>query len=182
MDEDWEKVGTRIWDRKISHDDPFHRMFDNGRYSQASVAFLRAGQNREATICDAHLLRDKARSIPTTKSAARIQAFVATANSFITCAQDSPRVNERLAYYGIAGECYAEARDLKKAGDSYQMAEQYAEAACAYREGGWFDEMTVVITRHRTTLKSGLLERLTIVARMYYFKVHFNGRLVSKHL
>ena len=78
-------------------------MFDNGRYSQASIAFQRAGRDREAAICDAYLLREKSQLISTTKSAARIQAFVTAANAFITCAQDTPRVNERLAYYGIAG-------------------------------------------------------------------------------
>ena len=95
------------------------------------------------------------------------------ASAFITCAQDSPskQVNEHLAYYGTTGECYSEARDLKTAGDYYQMAEKYDEAARTYREGGYFNEMAKVITQHRNALDSGLLERLTMVAQMYYFKV-----------
>ena len=159
-------------------------MFDNGRYSQASVAFLRAGRNREAAICDAHLFRENARSISITASTARTQAFVTAANAFITCALNSPpeRVSERLGYYGIAGECYLEAHNLKKAGDNYRMAEQYDEAAHAYHEGGYFDEMVEVITQHGNTLESSLRERLTMVAQMYYFKVCSNGRFVSKHL
>ena len=101
------------------------------------------------------------------------------AKAFITCARDSPskQVNERLAYYGAAGECYSETHDLKNAGGSYQLAGQYAPAACAYREGGYFDEMVEVITQHGTTLDSGLLERLTMDAQIHYFKVNFNGRL-----
>lgn len=159
-------------------------MFSNKRYAQASVAFLRAGRKREAAICDAYLLREKARSIPRTTSAARIQAFVTVANAFIACAQDSPskHVKERLAYYGIAGECYSEARDLKNAGDSYRMAEQYAAAARAYREGSYFDELVEVITQHGDALDSGLLERLTKVAQMHYFKVYSCERLVSGYL
>jgi hypothetical protein len=159
-------------------------MFLNKRYAQASVAFLRAGRDREAAICDAYLLREKARLVSITTGAARIQAFFAAANAFITCAQDSPskQINERLAYYGTAGECYLEARDLKNAGDSYRMAKQYAAAARTYREGGYFDEMVEVITRHGNALDSGLLERLTKVAQMYYFKVYFSGRLVSEYL
>jgi hypothetical protein len=171
MGEDWEKVGTRVWDRTISHNDPFHRMFDNGRYPQASIAFRRAGRDREAAICDAYLLREKAQLISTTKSVARIQAFVTAANAFITCARDTSRVNERLAYYGISGECYLEARDLRKAGDSYRMAEQYNEAVRAYMEGGYLNGVAVVITQHGNALESGLRERLTMVAQMYYFKV-----------
>jgi hypothetical protein len=182
MGEDWKKVSIGIWYRKISYNDPFHRMFDNGRYSQASVAFLRAGRDREAAICDAYLLREKARSISITTSTTRIQAFVTAASAFITCAQDSPRVNERLAYYGAAGECYLEAHDLKKAGDNYRMAEQYDEATLAYLEGGYFNGVAAVIIRHGNTLESGLRERSTMITRMYYFKVYFNGWLVSKSL
>ena len=157
-------------------------MFLNKHYEQASVAFLRAGRNREARICDAYLLREKARLISASSSAVRTQAFVTAANTFVTCARDSPpKVNERLAYYGAAGECYSEARDLKNAGDSYRMAEQYAAAARTYREGEHIDEMVELITQHGNALDSGLLERLTKVARMYYFKVDFDDRTVSEH-
>ena len=164
----------------MHRDNPFQRMFLNKRYAQASVAFLRAGRDREAAICDAYLLREKARSISTTANAARIRAFATAAKAFIACARNSPskQVNERLAYYGTAGECYLEARDPKNAGDSYLIAEQYAAAACAYLEGGHFDKVVEVITRHRDAIDSGLLERLTTAARVYYFEVHFNDQLV----
>lgn len=122
-------------------------MFLNKRYAQASAAFIKAGRSREVAICNAYLLREKARSIPTTASTTRIQAFIIAANAFAALARDSPskRVNERLAYYKASGECYSEARDLKSAGDSYRMAEQYAAAASTYREGGYSDELVEVI-------------------------------------
>jgi len=159
-------------------------MFLNKRYAQASVAFQRAGRSREAAICDAYLLREKARSISTATSAARIKAFVAAAKAFTTCAEDSPskRVNERLDHYGIAGECYSEARDLKSAGYSYWMAERYDGAARAYREGECFDDMVNVITRHESVMDGGLVERLKMIARMYYFKVCFNDLLAPGYL
>jgi len=165
-------------------DDPFHRMFSNKRYEQASVAFQRAGRNREAAICDAYLLREKARLVSTTTSAARIRAFTTAADAFITCARDSPskQVKERLACYKAAGECYSEARKLKKSGDNYQLAEDYAAAARTYREGGYFDEMVEVITQHGNTLESGLVERLKMAAQLHYFKVYFSCRLNFNHL
>jgi len=183
MVRDWENVSARIQQYKTSGD-PFHRMFFNKHFAQASVAFLRAGRDREAAICDAYLLRENAHLISTTTNAARIQAFITTADAFIVCAQNSPskQVNERLAYYRTAGECYLEARCLKDAGHSYQMAEQYATAACTYQEGGYFDELVEVITQHRGAFDSGLLENLTEAAQMYYFKVCFNKCLVSEYL
>jgi len=185
------KNGQRLGERQYCNSilpntsgDPSQRMFRNKRYAQASVAFLRAGRKREVAICDAYLLREKARSTSIITSAVRAQAFITAANAFITCAQDSPskQVRERLAYYGTAGECYKEARDLKNAGNSYRMAEQYAAAARTYREGGYFDELVEVITRHGNALDSGLLERLTKVAQMYYFKVNFDECPVPKYL
>jgi len=158
-------------------------MFASKHYAQASVAFLNAGWDRAATICDAYLLRDKARVTSTTAGAIRNRAFITAANAFVACARDSPskQVKERLAYYGAAGECYLEARDLKTAADNYRMAEQYGAAARTYREGGYFDEVAEVITQHKDALDDGLLERLTGVTRMHYFKVYFNGQLVSKY-
>lgn len=159
-------------------------MFLNKRYGQASVAFLRAGRKREAAICDAYLLREKARSVSTITSEARIQAFVTAADAFATCAEDSPlkQVRERLTYYGIAGECYSEARKFENAGDNYRMAEQYAAAARAYREGNNFDELAEVITQHGNALDRGLLERLRKVTQMYYFKVCPDNCLVFEYL
>ena len=159
-------------------------MFLNKRYAQASTAFLRAGRNREVTICEAYLLRERARLTSTIAGAARARAFVTAANAFVACARNSPpkRVNERLSYYGTAGGCYLEARDLKRAGDSYRMAEQYDTAARTYREGGHFGEMAEVVTQHGNSFRDGsLLERLTKLSQIYYFKVCFSGRSISKY-
>ena len=166
------------------HNDPFLRMFLNKRYAQASVAFLRAGRKREAAICGAYLLREKARSTSTTAKATRTQAFIAAADAFITCAQECPpkQNKERLVYYGTAGECYLEARNLKKAGDSYRSAEQYPTAARTYREGGYFDELKDVITNHGDALDSGLLGRLKGATQMHYFKVYFSKCLIPEYL
>ena len=158
-------------------------MFLNKRYEQASVAFLRAGEDRETAISNAYFLREKARLTSTTARATRIRAYITAADAFIACARDSPpkqRANERLAYYGAAGECYLGAHDPKSAGENYLIAEQYGAAACAYLEGEYFDEMTEVITRHGDAIGSGPLERLTMSARMHYSEVSFNTQLISE--
>ena len=183
MVEGGKNVSAMIWCCNTS-DDPFRRMFLNKRYAQASVAFRRAGRDREAAICDAYLQREKALLISTTASVARTQAFVTAANAFITCARDTPskQANERLTYYGAVGGCFSKAHDLKNAGDSYRTAGQYAMAARAYRQGGYFDELVNVMTQHRDALNSGLLERLTEAVQTHYSKVRFNERLVPEYL
>ena len=154
-------------------------MFLNKRFEQASVAFSRAGREREARICDAYHLRENARVIPTIR-VDRKQAFITVAKAFISCALESPSANERLAYYGAAGECYSEARDQKNAGDSYQIAERYPAAACAYREGEHFDKVVEVITQHKNAIDHDLVEHLMTDAKVHYFKVYFNSRPATK--
>lgn len=158
-------------------------MFDNERYAQASVAFRRTGRDREAKICDAYLLQEKAGLISTTASSARIQAFLAAAQAFSTCAQNSPirRVEERLACYQAAGDCYSKARDPKRAGDSYQLAELYPEAACSYQEGGHFDQVVKVIIERKDAFADDLHERFMVAARLHYFKVYFDSWIISEH-
>lgn len=159
-------------------------MFKNERYAQAKVAFLRAGQDREANLCDAFALREKARLMSTTAGMARAQAFLDVANTFFAYAQNAPpeRDGERRVCYTAAAGCYSEARELKKAGDSHLMVERYKEAASHYKEGGHVDQMMEVITQHENAFDSDLRDRFVTFARMHYFKVSFNGRIVSKYL
>lgn len=157
-------------------------MFENERYAQAAVAFRRAGQDKKAKMCDAYLLQEKAGLISTTASSARKQAFLTAAKAFLACVHNSQRVEERLTCHHAAGDCYFNARDLKSAGDNYRLAELYPEAACTFQEGRCFDEMVKVITQHKSAFTDDLHKKLTMDARMYYFKVCSDGRFVSEIL
>ena len=157
-------------------------MFRNGRYALASAACRRSGRFRQARICDAYLLQEKAGLVSITAGAARTQAFLTAANALSACARESPskQEKERLTCYEAAGDCYLEARDHKRAGDSYRSAELYDKSACTYEEGGRIDEMVEVFTRYK--INSVLHVQLVEVARMHYFKVRFNGRLICSYL
>lgn len=159
-------------------------MFFNKRYAQASIAFLRAGRNREAAICDAYLLRERARSTSTSASKARVKAFLAAADAFIACAQNSlpKQINERLAYCRTAGECYSETGSLKEIGDSYRLDKRYAATACIYREEGCFDQLVELIAQHGDAIGGGLLEDLKMAAQMHYLEVCHNGCRISECL
>lgn len=151
-------------------------MFEAGRYAQAFVAFQRAGCDREAQICDAYVLQEKAALISTTTGTTRTKAFVAAAKAFLKGVRDSPP-RERLTRYEAAGDCYKEARDLKRAADNYQLAEKYDKAALAYMERECIDEMVEVIARHKSTFSDNLHEQLMTAAQTHYFKVYFNSSL-----
>lgn len=184
MVDDCKNVSDGIPHYYTSHNDRSHRMFRNGNYEQASNAFRRAGRDREAGICDAYDLQEKASLTSTTASETRIQAFVKAAKAFLGCAWSSParQVKERLTCYEAAGDCYKEAHDLKRAADNYQLAGKYDKAALTYQDRGCIDEMMEVITRHKNSLNDTLHEQLMTDAKVHYFEVYFNGSSVSERL
>jgi hypothetical protein len=151
-------------------------MFFSKRYAQASIAFQNAELPREAAVCDAYLLREKARSQPNTAGVRREKAFIEAATAFNICAQEAPPKleGERKAYYKNAGDCFLEGRKLDEAGKSYVKAEKYTLAARAYRKGGCFDEMVEVLQLHGKLIDNEEVHRLTQVAQMFYFKVSIN--------
>ena len=157
-------------------------MFENERYAQAVVAFRRAGQDKKAKMCDAYLLKEKAGVISTTASSARKRAFVTAAEAFLACVHSSQWDKERLTCYQAAGDCYSDTGDMKSAGYNYELAEMYLKAACTYQKGRCVDEMVKVITRHKSAFTDDLHEKLTMDARMHYFKVCFDSWFVSEYL
>jgi len=148
-------------------------MFASKRYAQAVVAFQRARKPREAMICRAFLLREDARAVPDDQMRERAEAFTEAGETFSTCASESQphQRKERLAYYANAAECFLQGHRLKEAGGCFVHAENYSKAACAYREGGHFDEMVEVLEGHADQIDAKLLAQLTKVAQMNYFKV-----------
>lgn len=156
-----------------TYPDDSYSLFLSKRYAQASIAFQRADCPHEASVCDAYLLREKARSQPTTAGAPRETAFIEAAVAFNSCAQTTPLEweDERRIYYRNAGEYFSEGRKLGEAGKCYVKAEEYTLAARVYRKGGHFDEMVEVLRLHGDSIDTNLVRSLTQVARMFYFKV-----------
>ena len=157
-------------------DDSTDSLFFSKRYAQAKIAFQRADCSHEATVCEAYLLREKARFQPNTTGVPREKAFIEAAVAFNSCAQTAPlesgdEIDERRTYYRNAGECFSEGRRLDEAGNSYVKAEEYTLAVRVYRKGGHFDEMVEVLRQHGNSIDSNTVRSLTQVARMFYFKV-----------
>ena len=149
------------------------RMFANKHYAQAKLAFQQAGKVQKAAICDAFLFRENARLVSNNLVKERENAFMKAGEAFSSCADKSQpnEEDERLMYYANATECFHQGHKFKEAGDCFMHAEQYSKAACAYREGGHFDEMVEVLEGHKDKIEAKVLAQLTRVAKMNYFKV-----------
>jgi len=148
-------------------------MFANKRYEQALVAFQRAGRTREAAICHAFLLRENARAVPDDLVREMKDAFTEAGEAFSVCAKNalSHQRKEKLVYYTNAAECFVQGYRLKEAGDCFVHAEKYSEAACAYQEGGHFDEMVEVLEGHADQIEPYLHAQLMWVAQTNRSKV-----------
>lgn len=157
------------------------RMFANKHYSQAMLAFQQAEKPQKAAICYAFLLREDARLVPNNQARERENAFIKAGEAFSSCAAESQpdEKAERLMYYANAADCFHQGHKFKEAGDCFVHAEQYTKAACAYREGGHFDEMVEVLEGYKDWIEAKVFVQLTRVAKMNYFKVGELSRMWS---
>ena len=148
-------------------------MFTNKHYAEAMLAFQQAEKGQKAAICYAFLLREDARLVPNNQMKERENAFVKAGEAFSSCADESQldEKAERLMYYANAADCFHQGHKLKEAGDCFVHAEQYTKAACAYREGGHFDEMVELLEEYKDQIEPKVFVQLTRVAKMNYFKV-----------
>ena len=149
-------------------------MFADKRYSQAVLAFQRAGRSREAAICRAFLLRENAQTVPNDRVKERADAFGEAGGAFSACADASlpQQRREQLAYYTNAAECFAQGNRLKEAGDCFVHAEEHSKAARAYYEGARFDEMVEVLEGPEHQIEPDLVSaQLTKDAQVSHFEV-----------
>ena len=144
------------------------RMFANKHYAQAMLAFQQAEKDQKAAICYAFLLREDARLIPNNLVKERENAFIKAGEAFSSCADESQldKKDERPIYYTNAADCFYQGHKFKEAGSCFMHAEQYTKAACAYQEGGHFDEMVEVLEEHKDQIEAKVFTQLTKVGML----------------
>ncbi|KZP05197.1 hypothetical protein FIBSPDRAFT_843218 [Athelia psychrophila] len=151
-------------------------LFQHKRYTQAMHCFERAGMVREAAVAKAYSLRERARAILATNTAAqdgrRKAAFTDAAEAFLGCAASAKKVNERRTYYGIAGDCFVVLDAYRRAADAYLASDSFSKAAISYRKAGCFHEAVEVIKQHRQDMDASVANSVMDVARLHCFRNH----------
>jgi len=137
-------------------------------------SYERAGMRREKAIAYAYHLREQARGIPVRNRAGdseRRNAYVGVAKAFLASAGETGAISrERNEYYRIAAETFLILEDHAQAAQAFEKASKFTEAAQNYRHAGMFDETVAVIKNHGAVMDSSVAEKLTDVARYYYFE------------
>jgi hypothetical protein len=128
--------------------------------------------HREVAVANAYSLREKAQRMPSVhrqlQDSPSKAAFLVAAKAFIDCAVAATK--EKRAYYKIAGDCFDNHGDHKKAAQAYLNAEEYTLAAQLYRKDGRFEDAIQVIQVHREDMESNVVESILGVARLVYFR------------
>ncbi|KAF8151989.1 hypothetical protein K438DRAFT_1988110 [Mycena galopus ATCC 62051] len=148
------------------------KLFANKRYQQSKHCFERALLPQQAAMAGAYYLRAEARKCPVGNNRQAIQArraaFMEAAVAFADCAKE----DGTLAYFRIAAECFEQAGEDLQAAESYLAAEEYTRSTELYRKLGKFDEAVDILKSHREDIRPEVVESVTNVARLFYFKEH----------
>ncbi|KAJ6519176.1 hypothetical protein C8R45DRAFT_1204389 [Mycena sanguinolenta] len=148
------------------------RLFANKRYRQSKHCFERALLPQQAAMAGAYYLRAEARKASTATTRQAIQdrktAFLEAAKAFADCAKG----DGTLTYFRIAAECFEEAGEELQAAEIYLMAQEYTRSTELYRKLGRFDEAVDIVQSHREKIRPEVVDNVTNVARLFYFKEH----------
>ncbi|KAG2108064.1 P-loop containing nucleoside triphosphate hydrolase protein, partial [Suillus discolor] len=127
-------------------------LFSHKRYSQAIHCFERANLRREVKVCEAHQLRDVARSsVGVASLSDQKRAFNVAADAFTDCGATATG-NQKLQYYRNSADCYVRAGDDLKAAEAYLNTQELEQAAKRYRKAGRFDKTLHVLHDHGTDI------------------------------
>ncbi|RDB28998.1 TPR and ankyrin repeat-containing protein 1 [Hypsizygus marmoreus] len=156
--EEWATKGKELFERK--------------RFLQAKHCYERASMPREMAISHAYFLREQARKEPSGESRRlkeqRHGAFRKAAEAFYSCAQETSK--HRAVYFRRAGECFESCAEDLCAANAYLEARDFDIAAKLFRKLGLFDEAIAVIAENKEHMQREVVESITHVARLHYFK------------
>lgn len=148
-------------------------LFQKQQFSEAELAFERAGLPKERRIAHAYLLRNSALASSAAlatesgHSASAIERCTTVAQAFVQCAEEAEDLEDKRSYRRIAGQYYALAGNDRAAAQAFYDAGFYDEAAKHYRAAGMFDDAVRVVQKHRE-VDTSLAESIISVAKLQF--------------
>ncbi|KAI5997140.1 hypothetical protein EDD15DRAFT_2364627 [Pisolithus albus] len=142
-----------------------YKLFNAGQFQEAIRCFERADLPRQVRIAKAYQLRQVATS--TVRASGRQGAFLAAAEAFVRCA-DETTGTQKTDFYGDAAKCYASADHHLDAAKFYIVADDYAGAAAQYRKAGRFDRIVQILAYHPGKLTESLKQELLYTCVVHY--------------
>lgn len=147
-------------------------LFQKQQFSEAELAFERAGLPKERRIAHAYFLRNSALAssaglVEGGHSASAIERCTIVAQAFVQCAEEAEDAEDKCSYHRIAGQYYALAGNDRAAAQAFYDAGFYDEAAKHYRAAGMFDDAVRVVQQHHE-VDISLAESIISVAKLQF--------------
>ncbi|KAG8919802.1 hypothetical protein FRC01_001104 [Tulasnella sp. 417] len=143
--------------------------FKREDYSNASLAFDRAGLRWWKSVADAFELKKSAEMMPA-QDPLRATRFKRAAEDIRACSQSAsiPKDKERLT--AASANCYVESKNYKLAAELFYELGRYDDATWNYRLAGAFKDAISVIERHREELNPELAQDVKDVAAVVFVR------------
>jgi hypothetical protein len=143
--------------------------FSNGLYALATSCFERAGRDKEAEIADAYYDMSEAKQLPHDEEATN-SAFLNAALKMVNCAKrgDSSHSAANLWYH--AATCFAAAREIPLASESYRQGAFYDRAALVSFDAEDIDDCLLTLESHYDEMSQSVAEKVMPVSRLHYLR------------
>nr|GAT61403.1 predicted protein [Mycena chlorophos] len=140
-------------------------LFDKHLYSTAKMCFERARMPLQAHVCEAYELMQDALDMAH-KSQQRA-SLVSAGNAFLECARQTEGSSVSEDYAALAGKCFEDAGERRRAIDAYMLAGDFGKVANLYRLDGNFDDALRIIREH-PEIDSKTIAMITRTARVSF--------------
>lgn len=158
--EDWKSTGQSLFRHK--------------QYHQAMHCFEKAELPTNRAVAEAYYLRQCAKRSKTgdASSVKHVQAlkaaYLRAADAFTNCA--SLLESNAGTYHRRAAECFIEAGDHGRAGESYRNAELFTNAVKQFKVAKMYDEAVAIVLTKKDDVDENIAENIIDVSRLHYLK------------
>ncbi|KAI0641195.1 hypothetical protein C8Q79DRAFT_920041 [Trametes meyenii] len=150
-------------------------LFHKNQYSEAELAFSRAGRQREQRVAHAYVLRDIAWASLAGGlrgcGSAEVRPWVDAAKAFSKSGQEAEDGDDKRTYYLHAAKCYVKAGGNDRyAAEAFYLAQDYEEAAKHFRAAGMFDEAVGVVKHHTESVDRTVSDNILSVSKLQFLR------------
>ncbi|KAF7310359.1 UvrD-like helicase ATP-binding domain-containing protein [Mycena chlorophos] len=136
------------------------------RPKNGEMCFERARMPLQAHVCEAYELMQDALEVAH-KSPQQKANFVFAGNAFLECARQTEGSSVSEDYASLAGKCFEDAGERRRAIDAYMLAGDFGKVANLYRRDSNFDDALRIIREH-PEIDSKIIATITRTARVSF--------------
>ncbi|PFH50711.1 hypothetical protein AMATHDRAFT_85569, partial [Amanita thiersii Skay4041] len=144
-------------------------LFDRKQYSQAKNCFRRALCPREEAMANAYALRNEAERLPSSsEKRPRLQkhrAYLNAAHAFLHCTSVAV---DPTVYFRRAGECFELGEDYLEAAQAYYKGGNFTKVVLVYRKLGMLEEAISVVIENEDKVQPEIAQNIQSTGKLFH--------------